>query len=83
MDHTGLPVLSRTGGADQCDRPADRVVDSCIQCGEDRQKAAAGSSLWTAFCSGLSDCGVCLHDSYMGIGARIASGRGRDLCSGI
>ena len=61
----------------------DRVVDSCIQCGEDRQKAAFGSSLRTAFCSGLSDCGVCLHDSYMGIGAGIADGGYSDLCSGI
>ena len=77
------PVLPRTGGADQCDRPADRVVDSCIQCGEDRQKAAFGSSLRTAFYSGLSDCGVCLHDSYMGIGAGIADGGCSDLCSGI
>ena len=59
------------------------VVDSCIQCGEDRQKVAFGSSLRTAFCSGLSDCGVCLHDSYMGIGAGIADGGCSDLCSGI
>ena len=40
-------------------------------------------TLWTAFCSGLSDCGVCLHDSYMGIGAGIADGGCSDLCSGI
>ena len=83
LDHAGLPVLPRTDGANQCDRPADRVVDSCIQCGEDRQKVAFGSSLRTAFCSGLSDCGVCLHDSYMGIGAGIADGGCSDLCSGI
>ena len=31
----------------------------------------------------LSDCGVCLHDSYMGIGAGIADGGCSDLCSGI
>ena len=81
--HAGLPVLSRTGGADQCDRSADRVVDSCIQCGEDRQKAASGSSLRTAFRSGLFDCGVCLHDSYMGIGAGTVIGGCSDLCSSI
>ena len=83
LDHAGLPVLPRTGGADQCDRSADRVVDSCIQCGEDKQKAAAGSSLWAAFCSGFSDGDMCIDDSYMGIGAGTVSGRGRDLCSGI
>ena len=35
------------------------------------------------FYSGLSDCGVCLHDSYMGIGAGIADGSYSNLCSGI
>ena len=29
--------------------PADRVVDSCIQCGEDRQKVAFGSSFGLHF----------------------------------
>ena len=48
-----------------------------------RQKAAAGSSLRTAFRSGLSDCGVCLYDSYMGIGAGVVIGGCSDLCSGI
>ena len=60
-----------------------QIALSCIQCGEDRQKAASGSSLRTAFRSGLSACGVCLYDSYMGIGAGTVVGGCSDLCSGI
>ena len=83
LDHTGLPVLSRTGGADQCDRSADRVVDSCIQCGEDRQKAAFGSSLRTAFCSGLLNRDMRRCHSHLGIGTGTVIGDCSDLCSGI
>ena len=83
LDHAGLPVLSRTGGADQCDRSADRVVDSCIQCGEDRQKAAFGSSLRTAFCSGLLNRDMRRYHSHLGIGTGTVIGDCSDLCSGI
>jgi len=80
---TCLPVLSRTGGADQCDRSADRIVDSCIQCGEDRQKAAFGSSLRTAFCSGLLNRDMRRCHSHLGIGTGTVIGGCSDLCSGI
>ena len=83
LDHAGLPVLPRTGGADQCDRSADRVVDSCIQCGEDRQKAAFGSSLRTAFRSGLLNRDMRRCHSHLGIGTGTVIGGCSDLCSGI